>query len=92
MGAEASVTISGWRADSECAEAVKAKHNELYLRESPPTEGVICEVSRHGRRYVVRDRGLFLLTGRALCAALTRPDQPTPNGDTNAPRSRSPRR
>jgi hypothetical protein len=71
-GTEASVTVSGWHAVDACQAIVKSEPTTYYLRETPPTEGVLCEMSSHGRRYIVRDRGLVMVVGRVICSALAR--------------------
>jgi hypothetical protein len=69
-GAEATVTISGYRSKPACEEMVRSKPTETYIRQSPPEGSVLCEVQRGRSRYVVRDRGALMVVGRAMCASM----------------------
>jgi hypothetical protein len=67
--AEATMTISGIGSTGECEEIAR-QNPDRYVRQSPPDGGVLCE-KQHGRkRYVVRDRGAFMIIGRSMCSSL----------------------
>lgn len=67
--AEATMMISGLGSSAECEEIVR-RNRDWYVRQSPPDGGVLCEVQRGRKRYVVRDRGVFMLIGRGMCLSL----------------------
>ena len=69
-GAEATVTITGFKSRAACDEMVKNRPNETYVREAAPEGGVLCEFQRGRTRYVVRDRGALMVVGRAMCASM----------------------
>jgi hypothetical protein len=69
-GAEATVTISGFRSKAACEEMVRSRPTETYIRQSPPEGSVLCEIQRGRSRYVVRDRGALMVVGRAMCASM----------------------
>lgn len=69
-GAEASVTVNGFRSSTACADLIASEKYGFYRRETPPDGGVLCEIQHKQRRYVVRDRGAFMLVGRSLCAMI----------------------
>src|SRR5215468_1700257 len=69
-GADATVTVKGFRSSSMCTALVESKKHGFHERESPPEGRVLCEVQNKGRRYVVRDRGMFMLIGRNLCTSI----------------------
>ena len=69
-GADATVTVKGFRSSSMCTALVESKKHGFYERESTPEGRVLCEVQNKGRRYVVRDRGTFMLIGRNLCSSI----------------------
>jgi hypothetical protein len=75
-GAEASVTITGFRSNAACEDMVRSRPNETYLRQSAPDGAVLCEFQRGRSRYVVRDRGALMVVGRAMCASMQN-QQPT---------------
>jgi len=68
-GAEATVTVKGFRSGAACADLVASKH-DYYQRDTPPDGGVLCEIQRGQRRYIVRDRGAFMFIGRGLCSRI----------------------
>jgi hypothetical protein len=67
-GADATITVKGFRSGSMCTALVDSKKHGFYERETAPDGSVLCEVQNKGRRYVVRDRGTFMLIGRNLCS------------------------
>lgn len=67
-GADATVTVKGFRSGSMCSALVESKKHGFYERETAPDGSVLCEVQHDRRRYVVRDRGTFMLIGRNLCS------------------------
>jgi hypothetical protein len=69
-GADASVTVTGFGASTECETMIHENQNASYLRQSPPAGGVLCEIQRGQKRLVVRDRGALMLIGRGICATL----------------------
>jgi len=69
-GADATVTVKGFRSSSMCSALVESKRHGFYERKSTPEGRVLCEVQNKGRRYVVRDRGIFMLIGRNLCSSI----------------------
>jgi len=69
-GADATVTVKGFRSSSMCTALVESKKHGFYERESTPEGRVLCEVQNKGRRYVVRDRGTFMFIGRNLCSSI----------------------
>jgi hypothetical protein len=69
-GADATVTVKGFRSGSSCAALVESKKHGFYERETAPEGSVLCEVQNKGRRYVVRDRGTFMFIGRNLCSSI----------------------
>jgi len=69
-GAEATVTISGFRSKAACEEMVRSRPTETYIRQSPSGGSVLCEIQRGRSRYVVRDRGALMVVGRAMCASM----------------------
>jgi hypothetical protein len=70
-GAEASITVTGFGSAAACEELVRENPRASYMRQSPPDGGVLCEIQRGQKRYVVRDRGALMLVGRGICSALT---------------------
>lgn len=75
-GADASFTVSGWRAPQACKAMIAADPGTLYARQTPPTEGVVCEFDRQHQHLVVRDAGMLMLIGRAACARVAQQAQP----------------
>lgn len=69
-GADANVTVTGFGSAASCDDMVRANPSVSYLRQSPPEGGVLCEVQRGQKRYVVRDRGALMLVGRGICSSL----------------------
>jgi hypothetical protein len=69
-GAEASVTVKGFRSSAACADMIASKKRDYYRRDTPPDGGVLCEIQNGQRRYIVRDHGAFMFVGRSLCAAI----------------------
>ena len=69
-GADATVTVKGFGSGSACTALVESKKHGYYERESTPDGSVLCEVQHKRRRYVVRDRGTFMLIGRNLCSSI----------------------
>jgi hypothetical protein len=69
-GVEATVTITGWGSAGACQEYVRSRPLEAYIRRSPAEGAVLCERQRGRNRYIVRDRGAFMLIGRAMCVSL----------------------
>src|SRR5215510_10990478 len=69
-GADATLTVKGFRSSSICTALVESKKHGFYERESTPEGRVLCEVQNKGRRYVVRDRGTFMFVGRNLCSSI----------------------
>ena len=69
-GADATVTVKGFRSGSSCAALVASNKHGFYDRETAPEGSVLCEIQNRGRRYVVRDRGAFMLIGRNLCSTI----------------------
>jgi hypothetical protein len=69
-GAEATVTVKGFRSGAACADLIASKKHDYYQRDTPPDGGVLCEIQAGQRRYIVRDRGAFMFVGRGLCSAI----------------------
>lgn len=69
-GADATVTITGFGSSSACEDMVREYPNASYLRQTPPDGGVLCEVQRDQKTFIVRDRGTFMLVGRGICSSL----------------------
>ena len=69
-GAEATVTVKGFRSGAACADLVASKKRDYYQRDTPPDGSVLCEIQQGHRRYIVRDRGAFMFVGRGLCATI----------------------
>jgi hypothetical protein len=73
-GTDATVTVHGFRSDTACADLTRGSGaTTIYDRQEPPTGRVLCEVNHNRQRYVVRDDGLLMITGRSICAVLNDP-------------------
>jgi len=70
---EATITVSGWRANAGCHTLIGKDTAWVYLRGEPPTGEVICEVRHMNRRYTVRDRDVLMVVGRTACISLNDP-------------------
>ena len=66
-GFDAMVTISGWGAPRACRSTLEENPTTQYLRTQPPAGDLMCEYRIDGRRYTVRDRGVFKMLGRGWC-------------------------
>ncbi len=73
-GAAASVTLRGWGSAAACQELAAESRGFFYVRATPvpASDVVLCEGERRGVRYVVRDQGLLMLVGRAVCGTIAR--------------------
>jgi hypothetical protein len=73
-GAAASVTLQGWGSAAVCQQLAAESRSFFYERTTPvpASDVVLCEGERRGVRYVVRDQGLLMLVGRAVCGTIAR--------------------
>lgn len=70
-GTAAIVGITGAGAGRECDDLLSA-HGDLYYATQPQdSKRIVCVVPVGGLTYTVRDEGLFLFQGNALCNSLT---------------------
>lgn len=71
-GTDATLNVRGWRASTLCARLVDKSTRGYYRRDAAPGGSVLCEYDDAGRHYTVRDQGVMMLIGRAVCADLAR--------------------
>lgn len=63
-GSQVVVDIKGMLAKQKCAEWVEAG---FYLTSPQPEKNVVCQRKRDNLTYTVRDRGIFMIVGNAIC-------------------------
>ena len=71
-GTDATLTVRGWRASSLCDGLVASTTRSYYRRDEAAVGNVLCEYDDEGKHYTVRDQGVVMLVGRAVCAELAR--------------------
>jgi hypothetical protein len=69
-GYAANITVSGFMVQPSANKYVAQHSTELYVQSSQPTGTEICEGTIQGYHYIVRDTGMLMLVGNAICSQI----------------------
>ncbi len=71
VGSNATITISGVGAETQCNQIVTDPNNKVSwyeLQGVQPSGNVMCEGTIHGDTIIVRDQGIFNIYGNDICS------------------------
>ncbi len=70
-GSNATITVSGVGAETQCNQIVTNPNNKVSwyeLQGVQPSGNVMCEGTLHGDTIIIRDQGIFNIYGNELCS------------------------
>jgi hypothetical protein len=69
-GYAANITVSGFMVQQAANAYVQQHNQQLYVLSGQPTGTEICEGDIQGYHYIVRDTGMLMLVGNAICSQI----------------------